>query len=240
MPPTTGAREGVRKFGARASARGIVAVRNVAKARRRGFGGFLVFAAALTLFAAGPGAARGSSEATLASSETVIGLSLERVSTGKEALAIRGASVASDMSQFSAVATLARVPCPGSYRYRLQSENQQTGALGSYTALVVLAPLSPGEAPPCGGVPPPRPGTLNVSIPGNEEGMNFEEGTRSGSGGFFGEFTLWTQPEECGRRYAFAVDVDLRGWDRSVRYQLKVKSFESRAQGQLLAGEPAC
>jgi hypothetical protein len=206
----------------------------------RGFGGFLVFAAALTLLAAGPGAARASSEAILASSETVIGLSLERVSTGKESLAIRGASTASDMSQFDAVATLARVPCPGPYRYQLQSENQQTGALSSYTARVYLAPFPSDQAPPCGAVPPPRPGTLHVSIPGNEEGMDFEQGTRSGSGGFFGVFTLWSLPEECGRRYAFAVDVDLRGWDRSVRYQLKVMSFESRAQGQLLAGEPEC
>jgi hypothetical protein len=204
----------------------IVVVRNVARARRRGFGRFAIFAGTLTLFAAAPAAA-------LASSETVIGLSLARVSTGKEALAIRGASDGSETAHFSAVATLSRIPCPGVYRYSLHSEKQDTGALSSYTATVALRPIGSDLATPCGGIPPPRSGALHISMSGDEETINFGEGRGSGSGGFFGVFTMGMQPE-CKQRFTISVSVDLRGWDRSVRYLVEVANWKSEAQGRRL------
>jgi hypothetical protein len=206
----------------------VVVVRNGAETWRRSFGGFVVFGAtlALTLFNPGPALA-------LAPSETVIGLSLEQASTGKEALAIRGASVESETARFSAVATLSRLPCAGSYRYELDSENQDTGALSSYTALVTLAPFASVHAVPCGGVPPAEPGALRISVAGDEEAIDFRQGRRSGSGSFFGAFTMGTQPI-CHQTYRISVSVDLRSWHRSVRYRLKVARWESEAQGRQL------
>jgi len=166
----------------------------------------------------------------------VIGLSLARVSTGKEALSIRGASDGSRTAQFSAVATLSRIPCPGSYRYSLHSENQDTGALSSYTATVALAPIGSDLAMPCGGRPPPRPGGLRISISGDEETIDFRQGRRRGSGSFFGVFTMGMQPE-CKQRFTISVSVDLRGWDRSAHYRFQVADWESEAQGRKLESE---
>lgn len=201
----------------------IVSVRSLAKARRWGFGGFAIAVVALAQLAV-------ASAAALAASETVMGLRLERASTGAEALEIRGASVESEPARFAAVGNLSQIPCPGSYRYSLQSENQQTGALSSYTALVSLAPLPADGPPSCGAVPPPRPGTLRISLSGREETIDFGKAARLGSEGFFGTLTMGAQPE-CGQRYGLSVDVDVRGWDRSVRYRLEVARWTSEAQG---------
>lgn len=227
MPPATGARGGARESGARAKAREVVVVRNVAEAKRRGFGGFAVLAVALgTLLSAAPAAA-------LAPSETAIGLSLRRVASGKEALVIRGASIESETAQFSAVATLSQVPCAGSYRYELQSENQETGALSSYSALVTLAPFAADQPAPCGGVPQARRGALRISTTGEEEAIDFSGQRGSSSGNFFGSLTLGTQPV-CDQPYTLSANVDLRGWDRGVRYRLRVASWKSEAQGREL------
>jgi len=217
-----------------------VAVRNVARARRRGFGGLAFFAATLTLLAAGPAAAaQASSEAALSSSKTVLGLSLTRASSAKEALEIRGASVGADPTQYSAVTTLSRIPCPGAYQYDVQTENQQTGSLGSYAARITLAPLSSSQGASCGDAPPPRPGTLRISIAGDDDPIDFRHARGSASGGFFGDLTATTQPV-CDERYTLSVDVDLRGWDRSVRYRFKVVSWESEAQGLPLESPGDC
>lgn len=203
--------------------------RNVAKTRTRGFGGFAIFVGALTLLVGAPAAAS-------ASSETVIGLSLAQVSSGKEALAIRGASRRTDPTEYSAVATLTRIPCPGSYRYMLHSENQITGALSSYSARVALAPMGSDRSVPCGGVPPPRPGALRILISGDEEAIGFGPGRGTGAGGFFGVFN-WTMQPECEQTFTISVSVDLRGWDRSVRYRFQVADWESKAQGRDLESE---
>jgi hypothetical protein len=205
-----------------------LAIRVIANPQKRGFGGLATLVAASALLALGPGGAA-------ASTETVVGLSLARVSTDKEALAIRGASEGSQTARYSAVAALTRIPCPGTYRYSLHSENQDTGALSSYTATVDLVPLEPDPATSCGDIPPPRPGALRVSISGDEETIDFEQGRRRGSGGFFGVFTLGMQPE-CQQRFTIFVGADLRGWHRSVRYHFRVNEWEAKAQGRKLEG----
>lgn len=202
---------------------------NFAELRKRGSVGFAaaLIALGLALLGAEPAAA-------LAPSETVMGLSLQRVAGGRDALAIRGASDQS--TQFSAAGSLSRIPCRGSYRYELQSENQHTGALNSYTALVTLVPFAPDQSTPCGGVPPPRTGTFHVSVSGDEETIDFTGSRRNGSESFFGAFAIGTQPE-CHQRYTISVSVDLRGWDRSIRYRFNVANWESEAQGRPLESE---
>jgi hypothetical protein len=205
-----------------------VAVRNIAQAGTRSFGGLAILAAilGLALLSAAPAVA-------LAPSETAIGLSLQRVATGKEALAIRGASVESETAQFSAVATLSQIPCPGAYRYELQSENQETGALSSYSALLTLAPFAVDQPTPCGAVPQARRGALRISTTGDEETIDFRGQRGSSSGNFFGSLTIGTQPV-CDQAYTLSANVDLRGWDRGVRYRLRVASWRSEAQGREL------
>ena len=215
-----------------------MAFRNVAEARRRAFGGFATFAAAVALLGAAPTSALGSSEASLSSSKTILALSLVRATDAKEALAVSGVSVGSDPTQFSAVATLSRIPCPGPYRYDVQSENQRTGAQSAYSAVVTLASLS-NRTPPCGEVPPSRPGELRLSISGDGEPIDFRHARWSGSGGFFGDLTTMSQPE-CDKRYILSIGVDLRGWHRIVRYRLKVVTWKAEAQGLPLEGYPHC
>ncbi len=210
--------------------------RNVARAGRRGFGAFAILAAALSLLAAVPVAtAAPSSGTTLAASETVIGLGLKRVSTGKEALAIRGASVGSAITEFDAVAIVPRIPCPGEYQYSLQSENQDTGAQSEYEATAVLSRLG-SDRPPCGGESPALAGTLRISVSGDEETIDFGPGRLSGSESFFGDLTLGTQPI-CGQRYRLAISADLRGRNRSVRYRFRVTNWRSKAMGRKLESD---
>lgn len=204
----------------------IVAFRNVAAVRRRGFGGSAFLAASVALLAVAPAPA-------VAPSQTVLGLSLVRAATGREVLEIRGASIASSATQFSGVATVPRVPCPGSYRYELQSENQETGALSSYSALFTLAPMGSDQVPLCGDLLPSPPGTLRISISGLEETIDFRRGWRNGSGSFFGTFAIGAQPV-CDQTYTVSLSADLRGWDRDVRYRLEVADWKAEAQGREL------
>lgn len=214
-------------------------VRNIAAARRRGFGGFTAFAAAFALLAAGPTSALASSEASLSSSKTILALSLARAVDGEGVLAVRGASVGSDSSRYSVAAALAELPCPGAYRYDLQSENQQTGAQSAYSALVVLTPLPAGQASLCGAPLPARRGTLRISISDEGEPIDVIHANSSGSAEFFGGFTTTAQPE-CEKRYLLSAAAELRGWTRSVRYRLKVVRWKAEAQGLPLENHPYC
>jgi hypothetical protein len=216
----------------------IVVVRNIAAVRRRGFGGFTVFAAALVL-AAGPATAQDASEASLSSSKTVLVLSLVRAADAREVLAVRGASIGSDSSRYSVAATLSELPCSGSYRYEIQSENQQTGAQSAYSALVVLTPLPDGQASPCGTPLPARRGTLHISLSDEGEPIDVVHAHSSGSGEFFGGFTTTAQPE-CEKRYTLSAGAEFRGWSRSVRYRLKVVGWKAEAQGLPLESHPDC
>lgn len=218
--------------------RQIVAVRNIAAARRRGFGGFTALAAALALLAAGP-AATAASEASLSSSKTILALSLARAADAKEVLAVRGASVGSDSSRYSVAAALSELPCPGTYRYGVESENQQTGAQSSYSALVVLAPLSAGQASPCGAALPARRGALHISLSDEGEPIDVIHANSSGSAEFFGDLTTTAQPE-CEKRYVFSAGAELRGWNHSVRYRLRVVRWKAEAQGLPLESHPDC
>lgn len=196
------------------------------------------FVAATTLLVAGP-VALASPETELSSSKTIVALSLTRAGKAKEAVAIRGASIGTDPTRFSAVATFSQIPCPGQYRYEAQTENQKNGALSAYSAIVSLAPLSPDRDPPCGDAPPPRPGAAEISISSEGEPIDSIDGRGSGSGGFFGELTTTSQPE-CDRRYTVTFDLDLRGWARSIRYRLKVDRWRAEALGQTLENHPSC
>ena len=192
----------------------------------------------LALLLAGP-EALASPEPELSSTKTIFALSLVQAADAKEALEIRGASIGTDPTRFSAVATLPQVPCPGLYKDEAQTENQRTGALSAYSAVVTLTPLPPDRSLPCGDVPPPRPGTLGVSVSNEREPIDLVQANRSGSRGFFGELTTTSQPE-CDERYTLSIDVDLRGWSRSIRYRLKVLSWRSEAHGLPLENHPSC
>ncbi len=214
-------------------------VRNVAAARRRGFGGFAAFVAAFLLLAVAPTAALASSEASLSSSKTILALSLASAGDAKEVLAVRGASIGSDSSRYSVAATLPELPCSGTYRYEVQSENQQTGAQSAYSALVVLAPLPAGQTSPCGAALPARRGTLHISILDDGEPIDVIHANSSGSAEFFGDFTTTAQPE-CDKRYTLSAGAEFRGWNRSVRYRLKVVRWKAEAQGLPLENHPDC
>lgn len=194
---------------------------------------------ALTLFVAVPATTLASAEVEQSSPKAIFALSVAHATNGKEAMTIRGASIGTEPSHFSAVATLSRVPCPGLYQYEAETENEERGALSAYRAMVSLTPFSPDRSPPCGAAPPPQPGVLSISVSTKGEPIDFVNASRSGSGGFFGDFTTTEEPV-CGQTYSLSVGVDLRSWSRSIRYRLKVISFRSEAMGQTVEDHPSC
>jgi hypothetical protein len=175
------------------------------------------------LLAAAPAVARAAQ-----AEEAFLAGSLTSLRSGAVIVAFRGNEGRQD-PEYAATAKLVRTPCPGRYRYLLETEAWPDGPSAVAAATVALSARPGTEAAACGEEPPRRPGHLEVTIAGAEEPLLLR-GDRNGSGPFVGDLALGVEPR-CDSSYSFELEADLAGWHRDFRYRMDVLQVEITAQG---------
>jgi hypothetical protein len=160
--------------------------------------------------------------------EAFLAGSLTSLRSGAVVVTFRGNEGKGD-PEYAATAKLVRTPCPGRYRYLLESEAWPDGPSSVAAATVALSSRPGTEAAACGETPPRHAGHLEVTIAGSEEPLLLT-GDRNGSGPFVGDLALGVEPR-CDASYSFELEADLDGWHRDLRYRMDVLQVEITAQG---------
>ncbi len=194
------------------------------------FGRFFVFAIVAAGSAAGlPAAALGSSGQSLG-----VLLSSEE---GERVLVLRGVSIDSrPEGSYAVTASLLKIPCPGSYSFQAEGEDQSNGSVSSYTATLVLSRFSAEpESARCGTEIPDHRGRGKLVISGESSEPLRLIGWRGGAGSFTGNLLLRGLPR-CEESYTLFSSFSLRGWRRSFLYRLEVINVKVTQEGLRVPG----
>jgi hypothetical protein len=203
--------------------------RKNADGRLRIFGWFFAYVVlALGHVAADPVAALGSPDQSL-------GVMLS--SEDEKILVLRGSSIDSKPEgSYSVTVTLLKIPCPGTYSFQAEGEDQNSGSVNSYTATLVLSDLSAKpRGAPCGRTVPDQRGHGKLVVSGESSEPLRLVGGRGGTGSFTGSLLLRGLPE-CEKPYTLFSSFDLRGWRRSFTFRLEVTDVTVTVEGERVPG----
>jgi hypothetical protein len=166
-------------------------------------------------------------------SSVTIGLELTRKGTEKPALSLRGNSISrEEPSAFRVDTHIARIPCPGEYRFDAAEEDSSNGNSSTYSALIRLLSFSAHPADSrCGASLPPLPGRMSIYLQDRVEAFFAVQGARSNAGPFKGPLSFNGVPQ-CDRDYRLETELDLARWSRSVDFKVKVIQIDVTLQGK--------
>jgi hypothetical protein len=158
-----------------------------------------------------------------AESSITVGLEVSQTGAEQPTFAIRGNRTnPSVLGRFKVEATVARIPCPGDYRFEAGQENTENGNSITYSAQISLFNLE--SQPPgarCGVAPPARPGHLTVMMDvGNQEPFALSGRRRTGEP--FNGTLSFTRFLECDRTYRLETAFDLADWTRTFDFDMRV------------------
>lgn len=158
-----------------------------------------------------------------AESSMTVGLEVSQTGAEQPTLAIRGNRTnPSVLGRFKVETTVARIPCPGDYRFEAGQENTENGNSITYSAQITLFNLE--SQPPgarCGVAPPARPGHLTVMMDvGGQEPFALSGRRRTGES--FDGTLSFTRFLECDRTYRLETGFDLASWTRSFDFDMRV------------------
>jgi hypothetical protein len=164
----------------------------------------------------------GWSQSGQASAEpSAISAQLRQEARGKRVLVTRGSSIAKLQGEtFTASTKVSRIPCPGKFRFEVETEDLRTGGLTAYSVDISLSQFRswpPGIA--CGVSIPALPGMGSVVLMGGSGASPlWLKGQRAGFGNFIGRLRVAGFPA-CGISYELRATFDLRQWDRAFYYE---------------------
>lgn len=171
-------------------------------------------------------------------SSITLGLRVARTNPVRPTLDLRGTTVGRDNPGAFRVEThIARIPCPGEYRFDAAEEDSSNGNSSTYSALLRL--FDPSIRPAgsrCGGPPPLLPGRVNVLLQDRVDRLFVVRGARSNGGAFEGGLSFSRLPQ-CDRSYELEADLDLAGWSRSAEFKVQVLEIHTTLQGRPVQSE---
>lgn len=152
---------------------------------------------------------------------SALGIEIISASGGGEILTVRG-DHGSLKKRYATVTHIARVPCPGRYKFLAEEENQRTGNTTAFSAEMVLSELRPGsEVAFCGIEIPGIAGQASVVLAGRKgRGPLWHRAYRSGAGDFVGALRLYHYPSSD-VEYSLHAEFRLGGWSHTFLYDVQ-------------------